>query len=71
MKISQTVMEFWGVHIFLGKCKIIKQRGITQKLRKGEQLFLYVTHRLDRIHIPIKGEVSYAPTHGFSSSFTW
>ena len=30
------------------------QRGITWKLRKGEQSFLCMTHRCDQIHIPIK-----------------
>ena len=32
----------------------INQRGITWKLRKGEQSFLRTTHRCDLIHIPIK-----------------
>ena len=32
----------------------INQRGITSKLRKGEQSFLYATYRPDQIHIPIK-----------------
>ena len=32
----------------------INQRGITWKLRKGEQSFLCVKHRPDLIHIPIK-----------------
>ena len=32
----------------------INQRGITWKLRQGEQSFLYMTHRPDLIHIPIK-----------------
>ena len=30
----------------------INQRGITWKIRKGEQLFLSVTHCRDLIHIP-------------------
>ena len=30
------------------------QREVTQKLRKGEQSFLYVTHYLNLIHIDIK-----------------
>ena len=30
------------------------QRGITQKLRKGEQSLLWMTCCLDLIHIPIK-----------------
>ena len=32
----------------------INQRGITWKLRKGEQSFLCATHRRDLIYIPIK-----------------
>ena len=32
----------------------IFQRGITQKLRKGEQSFLFGTHSLDHIYISIK-----------------
>ena len=32
----------------------INQRGITWKLRKGEQSFLHTTHHCDLIHIPIK-----------------
>ena len=32
----------------------INQRGITQKLRKGEQSFFKVTLCLDLIHIPMK-----------------
>ena len=32
----------------------INQRGITWKLRKGEQSFLCTTHSPDLIHIPIK-----------------
>ena len=34
--------------------KKINQRGITLKLKMGEQSFLCVTCRLDLIHIPIK-----------------
>ena len=34
--------------------KKINQREVTQKLRKGEQSFLYVTHCLELIHIAIK-----------------
>ena len=30
------------------------KRGITWKVQKGEQLFLYMTSRPDLIHIPIK-----------------
>ena len=30
------------------------QRGITWKLRKGEQSFLCASHRCDLIHIPIE-----------------
>ncbi|MEW7996662.1 MAG: NADAR domain-containing protein, partial [Candidatus Thiodiazotropha endolucinida] len=44
---TQTVTKLWGVPAFLGK----KQRGITRKLRKGEQSFLCLTHRIDIIHI--------------------
>ena len=43
MKIYITVTELWCVQ---------DQRGITQKLRKREQPFLYATHRLYLIHIP-------------------
>ena len=32
----------------------INQKGITPKLRKGEQSFLCKTCHLDLIHIPIK-----------------
>ena len=32
----------------------INQRGITWKIRKGEQSFLCVTHHYDLIHSPIK-----------------
>ena len=32
----------------------INQRGITWKIRKGEQSFLCMTHFRDLIHIPIK-----------------
>ena len=44
------VTELWYVQYFLNKY----QRGKTQKIRKGEQPFLYATHRLDQIHILIK-----------------
>ena len=40
-----------GTRIFWGK---INQRGITRKLRKGEQSLLCTTLRLDLIHIPRK-----------------
>ena len=30
------------------------QRGITWKIRKREQSFLYATHCRDLIHIPVK-----------------
>ena len=33
------------------------QRGITSKLRKGEQSFLRATHRLNLIHIPIHEDI--------------
>ena len=32
----------------------INQRGITWKIRKGEQSFLCMTHSHDLIHVPIK-----------------
>ena len=32
----------------------INQRGITWKLKKGDQSVLFTTHRHDLIHIPIK-----------------
>ena len=51
MKISKRVTELWVVQEFVGNSY---QRGITWKLRKGEQLFLRATHRLNLIHIPIK-----------------
>ena len=44
-----TVTQLWCVQDFLNN-----QRDITQKVRKGEQPFLYATHRLDLLHIPIK-----------------
>ena len=43
----------YGTHIdSVGKK--INQREVTQKLRKGEQSFLYVTNCLNLIHITIK-----------------
>ena len=51
MKISLMVTELWCVQECLKKNN---QRGITWKLRKGEQSFLYATRRCDQIHIPIK-----------------
>ena len=45
------VTDLWSVQEYLEK---INQRGITWKLRKGEQSFLCMTHRLDLIHIPMK-----------------
>ena len=47
------VTELWCVQEYLEK---INQRGITWKLRKGEQSFLCATHCCDLpvIHIPIK-----------------
>ena len=60
MKISQTetdllkiciaVTELWCVQVFFYNI----QRGITQKLRDGEQSFLCWPHRLDLIYISIK-----------------
>ena len=50
MKIFLTVTELWHVQECLEK---INQRGITWKLRKGEQSFLCATCRPDLIHIPI------------------
>ena len=35
-------------------CKKTNQKAVTQKLRKGEQPFLYATCRLDLIHIAMK-----------------
>ena len=32
----------------------INQRGITLKIRKGEQSFLCTIHPRDQVHIPIK-----------------
>ena len=32
----------------------INQRGITWKIRKGEQSFFCMTHHPDLMHIPIK-----------------
>ena len=51
MKISLAITELW----LMQECfeKII-QRGITWKLRKGEQSFLFETHRRGLIHIPMK-----------------
>ena len=53
MKISLMVTELSHIHERLKK---INQRGITWKLRKGEQSFLCVTHCPDLhvIHIRIK-----------------
>ena len=50
MKKYIMVTELWCVHDFVYN----NQRGITQKLRKGKQSFLYVTHCLELIYIPIK-----------------
>ena len=50
MKISQMVTELCHVQ----KSGKINQRGITWKLRKGEQSFLCTKHCPDLIHIPIK-----------------
>ena len=50
------VTKLWLVQEFLKK---INQRGITWKLRKGEQLLLCLTHRLDLIHIP-----KWLPSYG-------
>ena len=55
MKISKRVTELSGVQdLFWETCKKNSKRGITPKLKKGEQSFVYVTHCLDLIHIPIK-----------------
>ena len=51
MKISLTVTELWPLQECFEK---IIQRGITWKLRKGEQAFLCETHRRGLIHIPMK-----------------
>ena len=45
------------------------QRSITQKLRKGEQSSLYMTHRLDLIHIPIKLHEDMATNYGVYKNF--
>ena len=50
MKISQTVTDVWGVQHFFEN----NQRGITCKLRKGDQPFLSWTYWLYPIHIPIQ-----------------
>ena len=63
--ISRTVTESWCVQEKKTKQKNNKKKkkkkkkktttkGITWKLRKGEQLFLCSTRRPDLIHIPIK-----------------
>ena len=49
MKIYVTVTELWCVQYFYNN-----QRDNTHKLRKGEQPFLYATHRLDLILNPIR-----------------
>ena len=41
------VTDVWGIQEYLGKHK---QRGITQKLRKGEQPFLRATTSLPDAH---------------------
>ena len=46
MKISKMVTELWNLQECSEK---INQRGITQKLRKGEQSFL--TRRLDPVKL--------------------
>ena len=53
MNIFLMVVALWSVQECLEK---INQRGITQKLRQGEQSFLCTTSRLDliHVHIPIK-----------------
>ena len=50
MKIHKMATELWAVQDFFYEF----QRGITQKLRKGEQLFLCGTLCLDLIYISIK-----------------
>ena len=51
MTISPTVTELHRIQECLEK---INQRGITWKVRKGEQSFLCVTYRPDLIHISMK-----------------
>ena len=50
VKIFHTVTYLWYAQ---GKSKI-SSKGRTQKLRKGEQTFMYLTHRLNLIHIAVK-----------------
>ena len=50
MKISQMVTELPRTRIL----EKINLRGITRKIRKGDQSFLRVTDRGGLIHIPIK-----------------
>ena len=45
------VTELWCAQDSLKKTN---QREVTQKLRKGEQSFLYETHDLNLIHIALK-----------------
>ena len=52
MKIFLTVTEIWSVQECLKKKN--NQRGMTWKVREGEQSLLYVTHRHVLIHIPLK-----------------
>ena len=49
MKIYKLVTELWCVQAFYDI-----QRGITQKLRRGEQSFLCGKHCLDLLYISIK-----------------
>ena len=50
MKIPQRLLSYGA---YKNVWKKINQRGITWKLRKGEQSFLCETHRLDLIYTPI------------------
>ena len=61
MKIPLTVTELWCVQECLEKNN---KKGITWKLRRGEQSFLCATHHHDQIHIPIKlADDRYASSH--------
>ena len=48
VKFHEDIYNSYGVY----KIFYNNQRSITQKVKKGEQPFLYATHHLDILHIP-------------------
>ena len=54
MKISQMLTKLWGVHKLFGEIRKLNKNGITWKLEKGEQSFLYMTNCIYLRHISKK-----------------